>query len=274
MPCCRAVFVTGKNLSKDSAIEQLIFFCENDSEAAAKTATSVAPAARAASNPLRFGVSTGYETPGLRRMRSRTSVWSAICGTHLGDTKAVASTAGRPASARRSISSSFTAVGTSPGSFCRPSRGPTSTMRTRLFKRHQLRALEHLLTRAVVDLLHYAVGRRGDGVLHLHRFQDQQRVPLGHLGAGLGQQLDDFPRHGRGEGAGGSVFFVGSNAGERKPARVAIEKHVPGVALAHGARLECAAIQTQQQRSVREGLAFQGVFAAVYDKAQARLQEA
>src|SRR3954471_9961366 len=274
MLCFFASMAGGRKRSKDSAIEQLIFFCENDSEAAAKTATSVAPAARAASNPFRFGVSTGYETPGLRRMRSRTSVWSAICGTHLGDTKAVASTAGRPASARRSISSSFTAVGTSPGSFCRPSRGPTSTMRTRLFKRHQLRALQHLLARAVVDLLHDTVGRRGNRVLHLHCFQDQERVALADLGARLGQQLDDFSRHGRGEGAGGSAFFMGSNAGERKPARVAIEKHVPGVALAHGARLECAAVQAQQQRSIREGLAFQGVFAAVYDKAQARLQEA
>ena len=68
-------------------------------------------------------------TPGLRRMRSSTSVWSAICGIHFGETNAVASTAGRPASARRSISSIFTAVGTSRGSFCSPSRGPTSTMR-------------------------------------------------------------------------------------------------------------------------------------------------
>ena len=32
----------------------------------------------------------------MRRMRSSTSVWSAICGIHFGDTKAVASTAGRP----------------------------------------------------------------------------------------------------------------------------------------------------------------------------------
>src|SRR5262247_2147237 len=109
-------------------------------------------------------------------MRSSTSVWSAICGTHFGDTNAVASTAGSPASARRSISSSLTAVGTSPGSFCSPSRGPTSTMRTRLAKGDQLRALRHLLAGAVVDFLHHAVLRRGDRVLHLHRLQDQQRV--------------------------------------------------------------------------------------------------
>ena len=49
----------GRKRSSDSAIEQLMFFFENASEAAPKTATSVAPAARAASKPFRFGVSTG-----------------------------------------------------------------------------------------------------------------------------------------------------------------------------------------------------------------------
>src|SRR5215213_2325950 len=198
---------------------QLIFFFEKASDAAANTATSVAPAARAASKPLRFGVSTGYETPGLRRIRSSTSVWSAICGTHFGDTNAVASTAGRPASARRSMSSSLTAVGTWFGSFCRPSRGPTSTMRTRLFKRHQLRAFEHLLAGVVVNLLHHAVGRRRDGVLHFHGLEDQERVALGDLRAGLRQHLDDLSGHRCRKGAGGSVFFMGRDAGERQPAR-------------------------------------------------------
>jgi hypothetical protein len=36
-----------------------MFFLENASEAAPNTATSVAPAAFAASKPFRFGVSTG-----------------------------------------------------------------------------------------------------------------------------------------------------------------------------------------------------------------------
>ena len=36
-----------------------MFFCEKASEAAPKMATSVAPAASAASNPFRLGVSTG-----------------------------------------------------------------------------------------------------------------------------------------------------------------------------------------------------------------------
>jgi hypothetical protein len=38
---------------------QLMFFCEKVSEAAAKIATSSAPASSAASKPLRFGVKTG-----------------------------------------------------------------------------------------------------------------------------------------------------------------------------------------------------------------------
>src|SRR6185295_11448497 len=204
-----AASATGRKRSSDSAIEQLMFLREKASEAAPKIATSVAPAARAASKPLRFGVSTGYDTPGLRRMRSSTSVWSAICGTHFGDTNAVASTAGSPASARRSISSTLTAVGTSPRSFCRPSRGPTSTIRADLFKGDQLRALEHLLARRIVDFLHHAVGGRGDGVLHLHRLENQQRFALAHLRAGRGHYLDHLAGHRRGERAGTRVFDVG-----------------------------------------------------------------
>src|SRR3954467_453953 len=121
-------------------------------------------------------------------MRSSTSVWSAICGTHFGDTNAVASTAGSPASARRSISSSLTAVASSPGSFCSPSRGPTSTMRTWSvpdfkcsLQGYELGALDDLIAGGIVDRLDHALGGRGDGVLHLHRFEDQQRLAFRHL---------------------------------------------------------------------------------------------
>src|SRR4051812_1662453 len=55
----RGCFRDGTKRSSDSAIEQLMFLRQNASEAAPKIATSVAPAARAASKPLRFGVSTG-----------------------------------------------------------------------------------------------------------------------------------------------------------------------------------------------------------------------
>ena len=59
MSAACAASATGRKRSRDSAIEQLMFFFEKDSEAAPKMATSVAPAARASSKPLRLGVSTG-----------------------------------------------------------------------------------------------------------------------------------------------------------------------------------------------------------------------
>jgi hypothetical protein len=65
-------------------------------------------------------------------MPAITCAASPICGTHLGETKLVASITGNPAALSLSISSIFTAAGTTPGSFCRPSRGPTSTIFTRL----------------------------------------------------------------------------------------------------------------------------------------------
>ena len=59
-------------------------------------------------------------------------MWSDIWGTHFGDTKAVASTVFKPLSTSLRTSSSFCAVSTRLGSFCSPSLGPTSTMRTSL----------------------------------------------------------------------------------------------------------------------------------------------
>src|SRR5438034_10754955 len=114
-------------------------------------------------------------------MRSSTSVWSAICGTHFGDTNAVASTARSPASASRSMSSSLTAVGTSPGSFCSPSRGPTSTSFTKLLKRDELRAFRHLLPGGEVHFLDHAIGGRGDRVLPFHGLENQQPLAFFHL---------------------------------------------------------------------------------------------
>ncbi|KAG0758957.1 hypothetical protein G6F22_019502 [Rhizopus arrhizus] len=64
-------------------------------------------------------------------MRAITSAPSAICGTHLGDTNEAASTLGKPAAARRLTSSTLMSVGTNSFSFCRPSRGDTSTIFTR-----------------------------------------------------------------------------------------------------------------------------------------------
>ena len=53
------------------------------------------------------------------------------CGTHFGETKLADSMTSRPQSCRRSINSTLTVVFTDCFSFCRPSRGPTSTIVTR-----------------------------------------------------------------------------------------------------------------------------------------------
>src|SRR6476659_2593141 len=60
-----------------------------------------------------------------------TAALSAICGTHFGLTKLVTSISRRPAACRRWTSSILTAASTVCFSFCRPSRGPTSTRVTR-----------------------------------------------------------------------------------------------------------------------------------------------
>jgi hypothetical protein len=54
----------------------------------------------------------------------------AICGTQRGDTKLPASMLRSPASAKAPISFRLAASDTGFASFCNPSRGPTSTMRT------------------------------------------------------------------------------------------------------------------------------------------------
>lgn len=63
-------------------------------------------------------------------MREKTVELSAICGTHFGETKEVTSITGRRAADRRLIRSILVLDGTSFDSFCRPSRGPTSTILT------------------------------------------------------------------------------------------------------------------------------------------------
>jgi hypothetical protein len=52
------------------------------------------------------------------------------CGTHFGETKEPASIVVNPVFASLSTSSIFVARGIVCFSFCNPSRGPTSTMRT------------------------------------------------------------------------------------------------------------------------------------------------
>src|SRR5690606_5915036 len=59
-----------------------------------------------------------------------TSAASDICGTHFGETNEVVSTFWKPASESRLMSSTLTSVEMNCFSFCRPSRGDTSTIFT------------------------------------------------------------------------------------------------------------------------------------------------
>src|SRR6476661_4112219 len=151
-------------------------------------------------------------------MRAMTSALSAICGTHFGDTNAVASTTGSPAAESRSISSTLTAVEIEPCSFCRPSRGPTSTSLTRdgngmatftrieasttlrvLLEIDELRPLGHLLADCEAESDEPARRRRRDRVFHFHRFEDQERRIPGDVAARCREPGNDAPRHRRDE---------------------------------------------------------------------------
>lgn len=90
---------------------------------------------RKLSSPLTFGRSHWYvigrgEVGGRERTCSSISAELAICGTHFGATKEPASMVVKPVFASLSTKSIFVASGTVCFSFCNPSRGPTSTMRT------------------------------------------------------------------------------------------------------------------------------------------------
>ena len=65
-------------------------------------------------------------------MAAITAAASAICGTQVGETNAVASMVFKPAAARRPINSVLISLLTGNASFCKPSRGLTSTIRTDL----------------------------------------------------------------------------------------------------------------------------------------------
>src|SRR3712207_1265879 len=117
-------------------------------------------------------------------MRAKTSAVSAICGTHLAETKLPASIAFNPVAERRSISSTLISSGTVFASFCRPSRGPTSTMRTRSgsrisalrrFQPDQLGPVLDQIADGEIDRGDHAVGGRDDGMLHLHRLERHER---------------------------------------------------------------------------------------------------
>src|SRR5258708_40285139 len=120
-------------------------------------------------------------------MAAKTSGASAICGTHFGLTNADTSITGNAAALNRLTNSILSAVETAACSFCRPSRGPTSTtvmcfaicpwgpcadgpVPLRQFRENRVRV--HEIPFATVYAGNRPVCRRTDGQLHFHGFEE------------------------------------------------------------------------------------------------------
>ena len=84
----------------------------------------------AASRYLMLGTNAEYLTRGARRMEASRGAASDSWGMARGFTKLVTSMCRSPVPESMSTNVRFTLVSIGCGSFCRPSRGPTSTMRT------------------------------------------------------------------------------------------------------------------------------------------------
>src|SRR5438105_3441785 len=144
-------------------------------------------------------------------MARKTSSASAICGTAVGCTNDVTSIHAKPASDSRSTKRILSGVEMDARSFCRPSRGPTSTMRTSgamqllyvgCAQRQQLHTAGHLLADLHAQLGDDPGVGRLDHMLHFHRFQHDQWLMLADSLAVDHGDLDHAPRHWRGEAAG------------------------------------------------------------------------
>lgn len=137
IPHSVAFFATSFARSSPCCTVQLILALLKPSVALTNTATSLAPCSIAISSPFTFGTRTGSRRSGvpcscLMDSFPSTSRPSANCGIAFGETTDVNSIVRSPVARSRWINSSFTEVGTGSLIFCRPSRGPTSTMRTAL----------------------------------------------------------------------------------------------------------------------------------------------
>ncbi|KAL1983179.1 hypothetical protein VTN96DRAFT_429 [Rasamsonia emersonii] len=135
-PALLALVATARARSIPCWTVQLMLALLKPSVALMKTAASFTPYFRAMSRPLVLGISTGRRR-WVFSVRSfwtgvlDSTVWqSASWGIAFGETTDVSSMIRRPVCSRRLISSSLTGVGTLLRMFCRPSRGPTSTIRT------------------------------------------------------------------------------------------------------------------------------------------------
>src|SRR4051794_29313318 len=132
-PASRARGRTRSRPLSDSSIERLTFLRLWVSLALRKTLISSmrSRSSSALSRPRSFGMSTDTLTSSGMSARSRTSRPSLSCGITSARTKLVTSRRLRPVRASSSTRRILSAVAMTSGSFWKPSRGPTSRMRTR-----------------------------------------------------------------------------------------------------------------------------------------------
>src|SRR5260370_9527304 len=140
-----------------------------------------------------------------------------ICGIAFADTKAPTSTVGSPALTSASINAMRSATLIGVFSFCRPSRGPTSTMRTEslmLISRScrldfgEFDAFLHDIADLAFHHLQHARERRAQGLLHLHDLERQDRCTLLQSCAHLGQQRHHGAPQGRYDFVFADLLFV------------------------------------------------------------------
>ena len=124
--------ITSAAAARASAIDWLALRRLNDSLAASVKLTRSRPVATSRSYPFTFSARPEYSVPSRRSIAPTTSSAPAICGTASGRTKLAASIRGSRAALRRLTSSARPSGGSVSGSFCRPSRGPTSQTVTRM----------------------------------------------------------------------------------------------------------------------------------------------
>src|SRR5690606_17331527 len=165
-------------------------------------------------------------------MPASTSAASASCGTHLGLTKLVASMVRSPVADSLSTSATLSAVLIIDFSFCSPSRGPTSTMRTwdgmamSGLQRHEYRvAIDELAGRGA-HLGHRAIARRLECKFHLHRLEHDQLLACSDAVTDTHVDQHHAPRH-----RGQHPVIAGSLAGLQMTIHPDRTQHEPPVAV-------------------------------------------
>src|SRR4051794_16072428 len=131
-PASRAAPIVPSRSASDSAIERLTFLrlCVSEAERKKFASWKRSRNFSALSRPLRLGIRTEYATPSRGSNLVSTSAPSASCGMTSARTKEVSSIRFNPASPSMPMRRTFSSVGITSGSLWKPSRGPTSRMRT------------------------------------------------------------------------------------------------------------------------------------------------